>query len=221
MDHSQVIAICSGGMDSTTLLHELDSRGGDVFGLSFYYGQRHEKELTFARYWGEKLCAEWRQVDISFMKEIAGRSALMDRAADLPREHYTHENQKVTVVPNRNMVMLSIAVAWAENLGIGKVCFGAHANDRVIYPDCREEFVQAINRASVLATYHNVAIEAPFARMHKCDIARLGQKLGVDFTRTWSCYLGGDKHCGKCATCQERKESFALASIADPTAYEA
>ena len=153
------------------------------------------------------------------MQQIADHSALLNSDINLPHEHYTHQNQQITVVPNRNMVMISIATAWAENLGINQVHFGAHLNDRAIYPDCRHEFVEALSRATQLATYCQVRIEAPFIAKSKQEIVALGRELGVDYTRTWSCYQGQDFHCGKCATCQERKEAFVKAGIADPTSY--
>jgi len=216
----KAIVVFSGGMDSTTLLHWAVQKGYEVYGLSFDYGQRHKKELEFAKYWGKKLCKWHKILDLSFMREIAGNSALLDTSQEIPEEHYTHENQKITVVANRNMVMLSIAVALAENIGAEVVFFGPHQNDNTIYPDCRPEFVEAVSRASQLATYKNVRIEAPFVRMKKSDIATLGTELKVDFSKTWSCYKGGEKHCGKCATCQERKEAFEKAGIEDPTEYE-
>lgn len=220
MANSRAVVVFSGGMDSITLLHLVKSERYEVYGLSFYYGQRHAKELEFAEYWGRKLCVVWRKVDISFMISIADRSALIREDIPLSCEPYSHENQKITVVPNRNMVMLSVAVAWAENMGGGKVFFGPHANDRAIYPDCREEFVRALNTAAKLGTYHNVSIEAPFVDMYKYQIAELGHRLAVDYSQTWSCYNGKDRHCGRCATCQERKEAFQKAGLPDPTEYE-
>lgn len=216
----KAIVVLSGGMDSTTLLHYLKNKDYEVYGVTFSYAQRHEKELIFAEYWGKKLCDKWHKLDISFMEFITSNSALIDKNINLPQDHYTNENQKVTVVPNRNMVMLSIAIAWAENLGVKHVYFGAHANDQTIYPDCREEFVFAISRASQLATYTNVEVKAPFAQMHKYEIAKLGSDLGVDYSKTWSCYEGLDRHCGKCATCQERKEAFEKNNIQDVTEYQ-
>lgn len=220
MNKPKAVVIFSGGLDSTTLLHYVKSLGYEVYGLSFYYGQRHFKELEYAEYWGKKLCKEWKLIDISFMSEIADSSALIDCNKPLPYEHYTSENQKITVVPNRNMVMLSIAIAWAENLGAEVVFFGAHSNDYAVYPDCRQEFVEAISKASQLATYNKIRVEAPFVNIKKWQVVCLGEKLGIDCAKTWSCYEGKEKHCGKCATCQERKEAFLIAGIEDKTEYE-
>lgn len=215
----KAVVIFSGGMDSTTLLHYVNDLGYETYGLSFNYGQRHKKELEYAKFWGEKLCKEWQLINLDFMRTLANESALLSDK-EIPHEHYTNENQKVTVVPNRNMVMLSIGIAWAENIGAEVVYFGPHANDYTIYPDCRPEFVDAISEASKLATYKGIRVEAPFVNIKKWQIAKLGTALGVDFNKTWSCYEGGEKHCGKCATCQERIEAFDLAGVPDPTEYE-
>lgn len=220
IEPAKTVVVFSGGLDSTTLLHYVKSLGYEVYGLSFYYGQRHKKELEYAEYWAKKLCKEWKLIDLSFMKEIASNSALTDYSKEVPHEHYTHENQKITVVPNRNMVMLSIAIAWAENLGAEAVFFGPHSNDYAIYPDCRPEFVEALDKASRLGTYNSIRVEAPFVSIKKWQIVKLGDSLGVDFSKTWSCYEGKEKHCGKCATCQERKEAFEIARVKDPTEYE-
>jgi len=216
----KAVVIMSGGLDSTVLLNYVKSLGYDIYGLSFDYGQRHKKELSFAKYWASKLCRQWKLIDLNFMRDIASNSALTDYNMKLPLEHYTNENQKVTVVPNRNMVMLSIAVAWAENIDADAVFYGAHANDRSVYPDCREEFVNFLSKATEEGTYNRVRIEAPFVNLYKWQLVKLGSKLGVDFSKTWSCYEGKEKHCGRCATCQERKEAFEIADVKDPTEYE-
>lgn len=213
------VVIFSGGLDSTVLLHKIAKESSEIHGLSFNYGQRHKKELDFAKIQAAALCTSWQMIDISFLSGIASASALTDHSLALPLEHYTHNNQKITVVPNRNMVMLSIAIALAENNSCDSVYFGPHANDFAIYPDCRPEFVEQLSRASELATYNRIKVFAPFVNMKKSDIVMLGAKLGVDFSATWSCYAGGEQHCGKCATCQERKEAFVIAGIADPTVY--
>lgn len=206
---AKAIVILSGGMDSTVLLHYVMAAGFDVYGLSFDYGQRHKKELEMARYWGERFCIDWKCLSLPFMQEIASNSALTDHSKELPKEHYTHENQQITVVPNRNMVMLSIAIAWAENIKAEAVYFGAHANDNTIYPDCRPAFVRAINNAARKGTYQEVEVRAPFIYWTKRKVALLGKELGVDFDKTWSCYSGGEVPCGVCATCQERIEALA------------
>jgi 7-cyano-7-deazaguanine synthase len=214
------VLIMSGGLDSTVLLHWLKKNEVIVYGLSFDYGQRHVKELQCASYWGEKLCEEWKLISLDFMKTLGTTSALTNPLVELPEEHYTHENQKITVVPNRNMIMLSIAIGWAESLNIGVVQYAAHKNDFTIYPDCRPSFVYAMNSAAQQGTYNKVMVGAPFVEYYKSELVRLGDRYNVDFTKTWSCYKGEEKHCGKCATCQERKEAFKLAKVLDPTEYE-
>ena len=213
------ITLLSGGMDSTTLLYYLLDKEYEVKALIFDYGQRHKKEIEYAINTCNELNIEYKIVNLDFMKEIGNSSALLSNKS-MPHEHYTNENQKVTVVPNRNMIMLSIAIAWAENEGYDAVFYAPHSNDYSIYPDCRPEFVESIDKTSQLGTYNNIKVIAPFVKISKADIVRIGYELGVDFTKTWSCYEGGDKHCGVCATCQERKEAFKLAGIEDPTEYE-
>jgi len=204
----KAVVVMSGGLDSTVLLHFVRDRGYEIYGLSFDYGQRHRKELDMAKYWGEKLCNKWELVNLSFMKTLIQGSALLNDALALPEEHYTHKNQKITVVPNRNMIMLSIAIAWAEDITAEKVFFGAHANDHAIYPDCRPSFLQSIDKTARLATYNGIQVDAPFINMTKKEVVALGRTLGVDFEKTWSCYAGKDIPCGVCATCQERKEAL-------------
>lgn len=216
----QAVIILSGGMDSTTLLCFLKHQNYEVFGLSFDYGQRHAKELEFAAYWGQKECKLWRKIDISFLKELGSHSALLNPEINMPQVHYSDDSQRITVVPNRNMIMLSIAAGWAENLGISQVYFAPHSNDRSVYPDCRPEFVEALTQATQLATYQHVQILAPFANITKAKIAEIGHGLGLDFSKTWSCYQGRQYHCGQCGTCQERREAFAQANLQDPTVYE-
>ena len=215
---AKAIIILSGGMDSVTLLHDLAARGVECYGLTFDYGQRHRKELAYAHYCGKKLCAMHKTVSLGAIKSIISSSVLTGKG-DIPKQHYTHANQKLTVVPNRNMVMLSIAVAWAENLKIKEVYFGPHANDNAIYPDCRPRFVEVLSMAAQLGTYSQVKIYAPYVHIRKSDIAARGHLLGVDYSRTWSCYEGKKLHCGKCGTCQERKEAFINSHVPDPTIY--
>ena len=207
----KAVVIFSGGLDSTVLLHYLKSLGYELYGLSFFYKQRHSKELEYAKYWS-KLCKEWKLISIDFLGDLSSSALTTDK--EIPKTHYTDSTQQITVVPNRNMVMLSIAVAWAEELN-ADVFYGAHSNDRTIYPDCRLEFVEALSKASQLGTYKNVRIHAPFVYFKKSQLVSLGNKLGVDFKKTWSCYEGGDIPCRLCATCQERIEAFKEAGVVD------
>ena len=212
------IVLVSGGLDSAVLLHYEKSRRKIVVAVSVRYGQRHAVEIDMAREMCKFLGVE--HIELSMVDVFSSlHSALLSPVETLPEDHYTHENQIVTVVPNRNMILLSVAIAIAEDRKIGYVAFAAHANDRAIYPDCRPEFVEAMSIASELGTYGKVKIVAPFVGMTKAEIVKFGSQLGVDFSQTWSCYAGGPVHCGKCATCQERREAFVLAGVEDPTDY--
>ena len=143
----------------------------------------------------------------------------------MPDGHYTDKSMRATVVPNRNALMLDVAVAVAASTGCAGVAFGAHGGDHAIYPDCRPEFIAAFESAAKLANAGFVAdgfrVWAPFLELSKSDIVRLGAGYGVPFDRTWSCYRGGELHCGSCGTCTERREAFTVAGVPDPTAYEA
>lgn len=219
----RAIAIVSGGLDSVTLAHTLKAEGYDLHLLSFDYGQRHAKELDFAQRCAETLGAQWSLVDLSTVTPLMAGSALTD-TVPVPHGHYAAENMRVTVVPNRNAVMLAIAYAAAVSEQADIVATGVHSGDHFIYPDCRPEFVQAFDAMERLATRGYAApglrLYAPFVAMTKADIVRRGAVLGVDYSATWSCYKGGAVHCGTCGTCVERKEAFALAGVSDPTIYQ-
>lgn len=219
----KAIAIVSGGMDSVTLAYLLASEGYKLHLLSFDYGQRHKKELTFAKRCADSLNAGHDVIDLSAITPFLKGSALTDDVA-VPEGHYAASSMKLTVVPNRNAIMLSVAyaVAVAENAEV--VAAGVHAGDHPIYPDCRPEFIEAFDKMQRLAIegYSHPALRlyAPFGNLDKHDIVAIGHALGVPYADTWSCYKGGELHCGKCGTCVERQEAFALAGVADPTEYE-
>lgn len=219
----KAIAIVSGGMDSVTLAHVLKAEGYVLHLLSFDYGQRHIKELDCAKRCAEVLGARWSLVDLSTVAPLMAGSALTD-AIPVPDGHYAADNMRVTVVPNRNAVMLAIAYAAAVAQGADVVATGVHSGDHFIYPDCRPEFVQAFDAMERLATRGHAApglrLYAPFVAMTKADIVRRGAALDVNYVATWSCYKGGAFHCGKCGTCVERKEAFKLAGVVDPTIYQ-
>lgn len=207
----------SGGLDSTALLYHLMSKGEIVRCLSVSYGQRHSKELVAAanicRYAG----VEHRIADLPPFLFFG--SSQTSKEIPVPEGHYTEESMKATVVPNRNMVLLALATAWAVSTKSDKVAYAAHAGDHAIYPDCRETFASAMGIAISLCDWHKVELARPFVEMSKADIVKLGAKLGVPFHLTWSCYKGEEFHCGKCGTCVERKEAFQLAGVPDPTRY--
>jgi 7-cyano-7-deazaguanine synthase len=224
MAERRVIAVVSGGLDSTTMAYWLRAQGYAIAAISFDYGQRHRRELAFAEQMAADLDASWTLIDLhaAGLTSILSGSALTDDSVTVPDGHYADESMKITVVPNRNAIMLSIASALAVTREAGAVAFGAHTGDHFIYPDCRPEFVRAFERMVNVAVEGLASIEilAPFLSMTKADIVKLGDELRVPFERTWSCYKGGALHCGICGTCFERREAFALAHVADPTPYE-
>jgi 7-cyano-7-deazaguanine synthase len=220
----RVVAVVSGGLDSTTMAYSLRAQGYSLIAISFDYGQRHRKELVFAEQMAADLDAPWTLIDLhaAGLTNVLTGSALTDDTVTVPDGHYADQSMKITVVPNRNAIMLSIACALAVTREGGAVAFGAHTGDHFIYPDCRPEFVRAFEAMVNIAVEGLASIEilAPFLSMTKTDIVKLGDELKVPFERTWSCYKGGALHCGTCGTCVERREAFAQADLADPTVYE-
>jgi len=217
--HKEVVCLASGGMDSSVLLHWLKANGYGVHAISIDYGQRHSRELESAKVIAATLSIPHRTVDLRSLQPLFSGSALTNSSIDVPHGHYAEESMKSTVVPNRNMIMLSVAAAWAMSLKAAHVAYAAHAGDHTIYPDCRPQFADALNTAIGLADWHTVTLLRPFIGMTKGEICAEGKRLGVNFADTWSCYEGGDQHCGKCGTCVERKEAFLAAGGRDPTQY--
>ena len=212
------VIIVSGGMDSITLLY--DKKEEIALAVTFDYGSNHNaKEITWAKVHCERLKIKHIVIKLDFMHKYF-TSSLLEGADAIPEGHYADENMKSTVVPFRNGIMLSIAAGIAESNGLKKVLIANHGGDHTIYPDCRPAFIKAMNVATENGTYVNVSICAPYTNITKADIARIGKRLGIDYSETWSCYKGGEKHCGKCGTCIERKEALALAGIEDKTEYE-
>lgn len=205
-------------MDSITLLYE--RKDNIALAISFDYGANHNaKEIPFAEYHCKQLHIEHITIPLAFMSKYFS-SSLLDGADAIPEGNYDDENMKSTVVPFRNGIMLSIAIGIAESRGLSKVLIANHGGDHAIYPDCRSSFIDAIDKAAQAGTYVNVRIDAPYTNITKTDIAMRGMSLGIDYSKTWSCYKGGEKHCGKCGTCVERKEALSLAGISDKTIYE-
>lgn len=212
------VIILSGGMDSVTLLY--DHKDEIALGISFDYGSNHNaREIPFAKMHCERLGIKHITINLDFMHQYF-KSSLLDGAEAIPEGHYADDNMKSTVVPFRNGIMLSIAIGIAESNNLDQVFIANHGGDHTIYPDCRPEFINAIDAAATAGTYNNVKVVAPYTQITKSDIARIGKKLGIDYTETWSCYKGGEVHCGKCGTCVERKEALAEAGIEDKTIYE-
>ncbi len=214
-----VVVIYSGGMDSFTLLHLARSRGLKVHALSFNYGQRHVRELEAARAVCQAEGIPHKVIDIRAMSEVMAGSSLTSDA-EVPEGHYEEDSMKSTVVPNRNMILLSLATGYAVTVGAGAVWYGAHGGDHAIYPDCRPEFVEKMDAVCRIANYEPVGIEAPFMALDKGEILAEGLKLGLDYSQTWTCYNGRDKACGRCGSCVERLEAFAAHGLEDPLAYE-
>ena len=212
------VLIVSGGMDSITMLYEYKER--IALGISFDYGSNHNaREIPFAAMHCERLGIKHIVINLGFMHQYF-KSSLLEGAEAIPEGNYDEENMKSTVVPFRNGIMLSIAAGVAESNGLKYVMMANHGGDHTIYPDCRPEFVSAMSEATRLGTYPGIEVLAPYTDITKSDIARHGKALGIDYAETWSCYKGGEKHCGKCGTCVERKEALAEAGIEDTTEYE-
>ncbi len=212
------IIVLSGGMDSVTLLH--DRKDNIALAVTFNYGSNHNaREIECARWNCERLGIRHIVVDLGFMGRYF-RSSLLEGADSIPEGHYSDSNMKSTVVPFRNGIMLSVACGLAESEGLRHVLIANHGGDHAIYPDCREEFVKAMSEAMSEGTYEHIDISAPYTNITKGDIAVIGKKIGVDYSHTYSCYKGGERHCGKCGTCVERKEAMEYACIKDPVAYD-
>lgn len=223
--NNRCVAVVSGGMDSVVMAHVLQRRGHELAAvLSVDYGQRHARELHYARLCAEDLGAPHVVVDLSGLGEVLGGSALTDEAVEVPEGHYAAPTMRDTVVPNRNMILLSVAIGHAVAIGARTVATAVHAGDHPVYPDCRPEFIRYLGYTARVATEgHRVGgfdVMAPFVDLSKAEIALLGREAGVDFARTWSCYKGGRVHCGRCSTCVERIEALHLAGVEDPTRYE-
>jgi 7-cyano-7-deazaguanine synthase len=225
----KAVVCFSGGMDSTVLATSYLKQGMDLDLLSFDYGQRHKEREFLA---GARVATHLdnlgihsvrrRVVDLSSVTELLTGSALTDPEFEVPDGHYTDESMRVTVVPNRNAIMANIAIGAASASGADVIALGVHAGDHAVYPDCRPEFVKALRQCMVhaLKGFHTPRLEAPFLHRTKAEIASFGEALQAPLHLSWSCYKGGELHCGKCGTCVERREAFELAGVTDPTEYE-
>ena len=212
------ILVYSGGLDSTTMLYEFQDR--IALALSFDYGSKHnKKELQMAKINCRNLQIEHLIIPLNFIGKYFC-SSLLEGGDAIPEGRYDDANMRSTVVPFRNGIMLSVAAGLAESKGLKYIMLANHAGDHSIYPDCRPEFIESMNNAIKQGTYEHLTILAPYTDITKADIARKGKELGIDYSLTWSCYKGGEQHCGKCGTCQERKEALQEAGIKDPTKYE-
>ncbi|MDR5898778.1 7-cyano-7-deazaguanine synthase QueC [Halomonas vilamensis] len=214
------VVIYSGGMDSFTVLHRALREGLKVHALSFDYGQRHRRELDVATHVCQALSLPHQVVDIRAIHGLIDNSALTNPERDVPNGDYNSENLTATVVPNRNMVLLSLAIANAVNIGAKRVDYGAHGSDHELYPDCRPEFVEAMNHVAGIANFTPVKIHAPYLHTSKADILRDGLAMGLDYSHTWTCYEGDVLACGVCSSCRERLAAFEQNGVQDPLAYK-
>lgn len=217
----KTIVICSGGLDSVSLAH-LVARDHQLTGLiSFDYGQRHCKELDYAALCAQRLGVSHDVIDLRPVGAVLTGSALTDDV-DVPDGHYEEDSMRVTVVPNRNAIMLTVAFGAAAARGAEAVATAVHGGDHFIYPDCRPAFTEAFEamQKQALDGYADVSLFTPFVHRSKADIVTEGAQVDTPFAQTWSCYKGGEHHCGRCGTCVERREAFHLAGVADPTTYE-
>jgi 7-cyano-7-deazaguanine synthase len=219
----KAVVVTGGGMDSTTALYVAMSSGYACETISFDYGQRHRKELASAALISERLGLKHHIVNLTCITSLIDSSALTGDI-DVPEGHYTADNMAITVVPNRNSLMANVAIARAITIGASRVVLGIHSGDHAVYPDCRPEWLDALNTLASVANQGFLAkdfqIVAPFVNVDKATIARIGSNLGVPYQDTWTCYKGGDLHCGRCGTCVERLEAFHIAGLEDPVAYE-
>lgn len=216
---TKAVIILSGGMDSATLLYDMEAKGLEIIAVSFDYGQRHSKELECAAALCEKLNVEHKIIDLSVLHEIAP-SVLTKNELPIPDGEYNEDDIKLMAVPNRNMVMIALATSYAISIGAHYIAYGAHAGDHALYADCTPKFVRAMEKAVEACDYAGIKLLVPYLYMTKGEIAKVGLSLGVDYSLTWSCYKGGDLACGKCATCIERLEAFTFAGSKDPIEYE-
>ena len=215
----KILQIYSGGMDSTALLYAFIEQGHTIETIWFDYGQKHKKESLYGKKICDKLKIPFNTVNLTELNSFLSNSSLSGDM-EIPNSHYEDSSAISTIVPNRNMMMLSIATAKAINDKMDAIAFGCHYGDRKVYPDCRLEFTQALQTAISLADRHMVKLLTPVIDISKAEIVTLGQKLNVPWQETWTCYKGKEKHCGQCPTCIERREAFYLANIKDPTEYQ-
>lgn len=218
MTGKDALIVVSGGMDSVTLLY--DMKDSIAMGVSFDYGSNHNaREIPLAEMHCRRLGIPHVAINLGFMHQHF-KSSLLEGADAIPEGHYAEANMKSTVVPFRNGIMLAIAVGLAESNGLRRVLLANHGGDHAIYPDCRPAFIAAMDAAAVAGTYEGVRVEGPYTGLTKADIALKGKALGIDYAQTWSCYKGGERHCGRCGTCVERREALAAAGIDDHTEYD-
>lgn len=205
------LIVLSGGMDSTTMLY--DYADSIALAVNFSYGANHNaREAECARINCRKLGIELIEIDLAFMGRYF-ESSLLSGADAIPEGTYAEENMRSTVVPFRNGIMLSVAAGLAESRGLKAVMIANHSGDHAIYPDCRLGFIEAMGGAITAGTYEGIELRAPYTNLTKAQIAMRGRDIGVDYSLTYSCYKGGAVHCGRCATCVERRAALLAAGL--------
>lgn len=217
---TRTVVVFSGGLDSTTLLYHLIDAQHELAALAVDYGQRHRRELECAAAICHEAGVELTTLDLTGLMPIFGNNSLSDSGRAVPEGSYQPDSMQQTTVPNRNMILLSIAAGWAISHDCQAVAFGAHSGEYTPYPDCRPEFAEAMDVAAQLCDWKPLRILAPFVEWTKAEIVSRGAELNVPFENTWSCYVGGPLHCGRCGTCVDRKTAFASSGIHDPTRYQ-
>ncbi len=212
----KALLVYSGGLDSTTLLYEY--KDSIALAVTFDYGSKHNaREIACAKENCKRLGIKHLVIPLGFIGQYF-KSDLLLSGGEIPEGNYAEENMKSTVVPFRNGIMLSVAAGLAESYGLDTVLLANHSGDHAIYPDCRPAFVEAMDAAVRAGTYEGIRVVSPYCDITKRDIAFRGKAIGLDYSLTYSCYKGGEKHCGKCGTCTERREAL---DGFDPTEYEA
>jgi 7-cyano-7-deazaguanine synthase len=210
------VVVLSGGPDSVTVAYWAKKQGYDVYGLSCRYGQIASKEVDQALLIAQRLEISLKVIDLSSLKDIyLGVTSVCDENIVM-----TQKFSQPIIVPFRNAIFLSVAVAYAVSIGVTKIFYGAQGSDEPFYPDCRKEFYKSFEETARLGTGEKITIEAPFSDSSKSEIIKRGLDLGVPFKLTWSCYFGGVRHCGRCESCVNRKKAFREAQIKDPTEYD-
>jgi 7-cyano-7-deazaguanine synthase len=214
------VLLLSGGLDSSVLLAKLVLEGVDTSALSILYGQKHKREIEASQKLAEYYGVPHRVLEVPQLASLFEGNALTSDKIPVPDGHYAEESMKQTVVPNRNMLFLALAGAWALSLKKEAVAYAAHSGDHSIYPDCRPEFIESMAQSFQLCDWEKLELFTPFSKISKTEIVTLGRSMNVPFEMTWSCYKGRDFHCAKCGTCVERQEAFLRAGVIDPTLYD-
>ena len=210
----KILIIFSGGVDSFTLMHTALKKLYYVEAISFNYGQKHVKEISYAKKACQELDVKHEIVNLD-IGNILSHSALVGRK-NIPEGNYDKEKMKQTVVPNRNMVMISVAASLAIKNKLDYLWYAAHSGDHEIYPDCRPEFIAKMSEVLSICDYHKINFEAPFQDLSKSEIIKVGLDMNLDYSKAWTCYEGKEKPCSKCSACLERAASFQANQAKDP-----